>query len=71
MLGFNAGLEGLLHPRRIKVKIKVKRNRLECPFHTRNIKSKINFKNGAEGVRGSTFRKKRERWGTPSLLQGG
>jgi hypothetical protein len=36
-----------------KVKINVKGNGQECPFHTGNNQGNINFKTGAGGVRGN------------------
>jgi len=47
----------------VEVKVNVKSNGQECPFHTGKSKSNINVKNRAAGVRGSHLSQKTRKMG--------
>ncbi len=48
------------------IKVNVKGNGQECPFHTCKSKSNINVKNRAAGVRGSHLSQKTRKMGHPA-----
>jgi hypothetical protein len=53
---------------KVKIKVNVKGNGQECPFHTG--KSNSDVKNGAAGVRGSHLSQKTRKMGHPAIAPG-
>jgi hypothetical protein len=50
---------------KVKIKVNVKGNGQECPFHTGKSKSNVNVKTALRASVVPTSRKGREKWGTP------